>query len=438
MSDECEALFTCDGMRTSEVDFDVNGTKYKITVGLNDPNNSCQHNTVTRKRRQVRRVCCTNTWECGACTYENREALPSCEICGTARGGYSYKPAPATNATATTPATKPPLTPAAPVKQQRGFKRHTSGTKQLDGLANIPTTGEFWISTYLNTLMDDALVDDSKVREVVYQMYKYFRVKHPVEHVDHSKLEQGGKCSTCLVDFGGSVTPAHLSAEAGGNNTICVDCLRAHLTVKIEEESVTPWICSPCLNFTSQPLSAGNVLLLWDAYPNPNHAAQNRKLILNFIKLHCRQRAQQELKDDFVVCDKCEFGVCKSSNPTIHDCPNCLVPLPVVVIDDTMQKMLDDGSMRKAPCCGQLHVKQHGVCNIIQCQACNMFFNWSSNDVGKDSKVLKQKARQANTLWQPGEQEFQANLAATDKQAFIKLLEDNGVKYDPNYVPGQD
>ena len=69
-----------------------------------------------------------------------------------------------------------------------------------------------------------------------------------------------------------------------------------------------------------------------------------------------------------------------------------------------------------------------------------MYFNWASGDIGQDSKELKQKARTAGALWQEGEQlqGYQANLRATNLPASIALLDSHGIKYDPNYVPGQD
>ena len=434
VSDECEDLYTAEGMRTALVKFELNGTTYQITVGLHDATNSFQLNQHSGKRRKVRRVCCTETWECNACTYKNREELSTCEICGNDR-----KPAPA-NATAVTPASNATAsTPAAPKKDQRGMKRTLTGTKKLESLANIPTQYEFLICTYLNTLTDDGFCKDKEMRRIIYDLFqKYYRTKYQVDTVDQSRLKHSDKCFGCLESFGGTVAPAHLSPEAGGNSAICLVCLQEHIKCKINEGEVTPWIRSPCYNFTNQPLTPGNVLLLLDATPSPNHRSEHRKLIHNFIKVYCRQIAQQHLKEDFLVCTECEFGLCKSQNPTIQHCPNCSVELPTIVIDDTMQKMLDNGSMRKSSCCGQLHHKQYGVCNVIQCQGCNMYFNWNSNDFGKDSKELKQKARDANTLWQPGEQEYQANLRATDEQAFIELLKSNGVDYDPNYVPGQD
>jgi hypothetical protein len=39
-------------------------------------------------------------------------------------------------------------------------------------------------------------------------------------------------------------------------------------------------------------------------------------------------------------------------------------------------------------------------------------------------------------LWEAGELAYQQNLQRTNKKEFVKLLERNGVKYDPNYRRG--
>eukprot|EP00479_Gromia_sphaerica_P013120 TRINITY_DN717_c0_g1_i1.p1 TRINITY_DN717_c0_g1~~TRINITY_DN717_c0_g1_i1.p1 ORF type:complete len:55 (+),score=3.84 TRINITY_DN717_c0_g1_i1:30-167(+) len=42
------------------------------------------------------------------------------------------------------------------------------------------------------------------------------------------------------------------------------------------------------------------------------------------------------------------------------------------------------------------------------------------------------------SLWEPGELQYQLNLQPSDPTAFKDLLERNGIKYDPNFVRGQN
>lgn len=66
----------------------------------------------------------------------------------------------------------------------------------------------------------------------------------------------------------------------------------------------------------------------------------------------------------------------------------------------------------------------------------SIVWNWKTNETGRTSRELKQKARNNGTLWGHGELAYQQNLQQSNKKEFIALLERNGVKYDPNYRRG--
>jgi hypothetical protein len=80
--------------------------------------------------------------------------------------------------------------------------------------------------------------------------------------------------------------------------------------------------------------------------------------------------------------------------------------------------------------------KEKGVCNVINCAKCNCWWNWKSNEVGRSSAELKNRARATGTLWEPGELAYQQSLQASDPAAFRALLERNGVEFDPHYRRG--
>jgi hypothetical protein len=79
---------------------------------------------------------------------------------------------------------------------------------------------------------------------------------------------------------------------------------------------------------------------------------------------------------------------------------------------------------------------RHGICNVINCEQCGVWWNWRSGETGRSSKELKDKARARGTLWEPGELSFQQNLQQSDPAAFKSLLERNGMAFDPNYRRG--
>ena len=104
--------------------------------------------------------------------------------------------------------------------------------------------------------------------------------------------------------------------------------------------------------------------------------------------------------------------------------------------DTDLQRMLQDGTMRKCPKCQLLTMKEFGVCNVIQCEQCSIWWNWSTRDTGRSSHELKQKARMHGTLWEPGELDYQRTLERKDPEGFKNLLKRNGVTYNPNYRRG--
>ena len=98
--------------------------------------------------------------------------------------------------------------------------------------------------------------------------------------------------------------------------------------------------------------------------------------------------------------------------------------------------MVAEGIVRHCAACRHPTLKEFGVCNVINCEKCGIWWNWRTRETGRTSKELKDGARARGTLWEPGEPAFQQTMQASDPEAFRKLLERNGVHYDPNYRRG--
>jgi len=92
--------------------------------------------------------------------------------------------------------------------------------------------------------------------------------------------------------------------------------------------------------------------------------------------------------------------------------------------------------MRRCPKCEFPTLKDKGICNVIQCSSCSIWWNWASRVTGNTSAELKNRARRDGTLWQPGELDYQRRLERENLPEFIALLARNGIKYDPNYRRG--
>ena len=64
--------------------------------------------------------------------------------------------------------------------------------------------------------------------------------------------------------------------------------------------------------------------------------------------------------------------------------------------------MIESGELRKCPACQHLTLKEKGICNVIQCTKCGIWWNWRTKEKGHSSKDLKNRARMKGTLWEPG------------------------------------
>jgi hypothetical protein len=100
------------------------------------------------------------------------------------------------------------------------------------------------------------------------------------------------------------------------------------------------------------------------------------------------------------------------------------------------KEMIKAGTMRECPVCKQLTTRERGICNIINCVKCQIFWNWRDKSTGKDEATLKAQARAKGSLWEDGELLWQQQLEQRDPEAFKQLLERNGIKYNPHYRRG--
>jgi len=105
-------------------------------------------------------------------------------------------------------------------------------------------------------------------------------------------------------------------------------------------------------------------------------------------------------------------------------------------LDDEFKKMITEGKLRTCPKCNHLTMKEYGVCNVIECMKCAIWWNWKTRETGRSSRELKEKARGNGTLWEAGELAYQQKLEQSNPEEFKRLLERSGIQYNPNYVRG--
>lgn len=64
--------------------------------------------------------------------------------------------------------------------------------------------------------------------------------------------------------------------------------------------------------------------------------------------------------------------------------------------------MINAGTLRECPSCRHLTMKEKGICNVIHCVKCGIWWNWRTRDQGHSERDMKQRARAAGTLWERG------------------------------------
>jgi len=227
-----------------------------------------------------------------------------------------------------------------------------------------------------------------------------------------------------------------------GHAVACRDCFGQYVSSRIESNDIMPWIPCPAENCRA-PVHPEN--LLTDTSVTMNQLLQLSAYVLgkNLIRV-----------DDWTSCanTKCKSGYLQSmftntsrrhSDVVKYSCVTCGTSQKVTsstrqVLDDGFAALIESGFMRDCPKCHHYTTKDFGMCNVMQCAACQIWWNWESKDYGDTMAAVKNRARANGSLWQPGELQYQLNLEARDPQAFRALLARNGIKYDPNFARGQN
>ncbi|ETO05149.1 hypothetical protein RFI_32248, partial [Reticulomyxa filosa] len=234
--------------------------------------------------------------------------------------------------------------------------------------------------------------------------------------------------------------------EYCNHSMICEDCLRCYLQTKIRDEDITPWLRCPapdCYQPVHPDLLLGflqqKVFVYFFSFVhehltrNPNWIRctnSNGQCDYGFIvTIHSKEETQK-------ACKACGFLQLVSKNP--------------IKSDPGFQDLLKSGVLRLCPKCEFPTMKDKGLCNVMQCGQCGIWWNWKTFEFGSNSQALKNRARMNGTLWfalysfcsificlfTPFVLLYQQRLERENPEEFRKLLERNGIKYDPNYIRG--
>jgi len=237
----------------------------------------------------------------------------------------------------------------------------------------------------------------SALRQLESRVPQATKAAPPVQFSPH--------CTVCFEAWDGAETmAADLPKECGGSAFICTSCLGQHLKVQIESTEVVPWITTPApSNNTPLPLDA--IL----------HAGLSDTVLCQFAVEHCSRVLPRF--ECYVECSqkpRCRFGFIVGSDKETLRCEMCnhrqTVSRCAIDGDADVAKLVKDGTVRLCPRCKDPTMKDMGICNVIQCGRCQIWWNWRSRETGNNSVELKDRARVGGSLWEPGELEYQMRL----------------------------
>eukprot|EP00484_Ammonia_sp_Unknown_P013879 CAMPEP_0197072292 /NCGR_PEP_ID=MMETSP1384-20130603/210024_1 /TAXON_ID=29189 /ORGANISM="Ammonia sp." /LENGTH=626 /DNA_ID=CAMNT_0042511109 /DNA_START=64 /DNA_END=1944 /DNA_ORIENTATION=- len=224
---------------------------------------------------------------------------------------------------------------------------------------------------------------------------------------------------------------------------ICEACLRRYLSIAIkDDQNILPWLLCP-----AQDCKAPIHVELLLAYVGVGELSA---FALSFLNKHL-QRTKYWLECPDSKDVKCKFGwimMDEDQQETELRCAACGCVHKLEAEEkrdgdnghasknDGFRELLEAGLMRECPECSYPAMKDYGLCNVMQCGKCGVYWNWRTRQTGSTSNEVKQKARAEGSLWEPGELSYQQDLEDHDLPQFIALLQRNGIRYDPNYRRG--
>lgn len=282
--------------------------------------------------------------------------------------------------------------------------------------------------TWWNHINNDLDLDISNLHSTLETLYTKLPAVGRAEDADNTLTT----CTILCEDFDEGEFKAMELNGSCGHRTTCKSCIKLHVESQINsKEDIVPWVVCPAVDCAAQiPL---NIIL--------ESKVSNEHLYNLAITILSTQLIRNT---NFIPCDNsnCVFGFLEFKTFEGEKEVECEVCYTVQKIkreastDEGFAEMVKQGKVRMCPACQHPAMKDKGICNVLQCTKCYIWWNWATKDTAKRSRALKEKARKTGTLWESGELEYQRNLQKTNIDEFVALLKRNGIEYDPNYVRG--
>jgi hypothetical protein len=263
----------------------------------------------------------------------------------------------------------------------------------------------------------------------------YSKFKKPSK-VNSEKIEEtNNSCPVCLDEFNSEEGVSEYITQNCQHGGICRNCFKQNILVKIKDNNIHPHINCPH-NGCHEALAAGDFGFSLSV-DESNQSLDLKNLIRLLFFTYSKQ---MKTFGEHRVCHNCDFINPVYKNDKLGEssvCSLCKMK-DKSALDDEIEKAVRDGVLKKCPRCSEYNSKDKGMCNSVQCVGCRIWINWLTQETFKTDNELKEQARRFNTMWMPGELEYQQKLQRENPKLFKELLERNGIQYNPHYRRGSN
>eukprot|EP01084_Bolivina_argentea_P267695 454492_1 len=424
----------------------------------------------------------TDTWQCNRCTYINTDGLSYCQICEQSYqnndiniDNNSITSSDSSSSSITTHSSLHSYINHKKTKIKRKKFKQKKSKKHKKSVQTFKFNDENYkrFKKYMrkrntsiiaykkaannNTFNNNKVEKRKQNANKLYQMYKtlYLSTNHTKNEIipiitsmtsfipkKHMKIvlpqtSNNTQCKVCYTDTNNDDTLQLISMNKYCSHCmICSDCFIQYLQITInDDENILPWLLCPAQDCKA-PI---NIHLLFKYVCVENLYKFGKSFLYKHLQ---RSMYWMDCPDGNDM--KCKYGwiMFENVNNKTLICDGCEYEHIIIdreeekVKDNGFDELIAQGIMKECPQCNYPTMKDYGMCNVMHCGKCNVYWNWRTKDIGSSSNEVKQKARNNGTLWESGELAYQQNLQSNNLPEFVALLARNGIKYNPNYRRG--
>ena len=173
------------------------------------------------------------------------------------------------------------------------------------------------------------------------------------------------------------------------HGNVCYNCFKQWITIKIKDNDIMNGIKCPGSECP---------------YIIPLYIYFDKKLnmTLDLLYQFCIHYCGNQLKrnENFVFCQntkKCQFGFLLkwTDNEIDRKCEYCQYLNKKIKRKDAgkltgyFADMEQSGEVKRCPVCKHPHMKDYGLCNVLKCGNCMIWWNWKTYEYDKSQKALK-------------------------------------------------